>query len=330
MAPPIAVIVGALGAQGSSVLTALLNKQPQHKIRALTSNATSPDAVRLANLNPNIEVLQTDLSSPTSLLAAFTGASIIFANTVFRPDVFLSQGAGAAEELEAAHGLNIVQTASKIASTLQHFIWSTLPDGEGITDGKYKIPHFQSKIPAERYLLDPANGLVGKTTFLRVGMYGSNLVRDPYKPVFVKDQGKYIMTLPCSPSTLIPFVGSETPNIGLIVDAIVRQPGKTLGKYVLGVSDYLTAAEWAAALSAASNVDVAFLETGLEDYERQWGPIGTEIGLMFKFIEELGQGSFAAGVDGSLIVTPEDLGVQGFLHSTEDSLRKFHWEEILS
>jgi hypothetical protein len=347
MTPPIAVIVGALGAQGSGVLSTLLKSKSHYKIRALTSNATSPDAIRLAYTNPNIEVLQTDLSSPPSLLAAFTGASIIFANTVFRPDVFLTRGAAAAEELEASQGLNIVQAASKVASTLQHFIWSTLPDGEGITGRKYKIPHFQSKIPAERYLLDPANGLVGKTTFLRVGMYGSNLVRDPYKPVFVvrsspslllwlltrcvqKEQGKYIMTLPCSPSTVIPFVGSETPNIGVIVDAIIRQPEKTLGRFVLGVSEYHTAAEWAAALSAGSNVEVTFSEMSLEDYERRWGPIGTEIGLMFGFIEKLGQGSFAAGADGSLIVTPKDLGVQGLLHSTEDSLRKFRWGEILN
>ncbi|KAL3445535.1 hypothetical protein BJX65DRAFT_280932 [Aspergillus insuetus] len=185
MAAPIAVIVGALGAQGSSVLSALVEKQPHYKIRALTSNATSPKAIRLANSNPNVEVLQTDLSSLPSLLEAFTGASIIFANTVFRPDVFLTQGAAAAEELEAAHGLNIVHAASKVTSTLQHFIWSTLSDAEVITEGRYKIPHFQSKIPAERYLLDPANGLASKTSFLRVGMYGSNLVTDPYKPVFV-------------------------------------------------------------------------------------------------------------------------------------------------
>jgi len=51
---------------------------------------------------------------------------------------------------------------------------------------------------------------------------------------------------------------------------------------------------------------------------------------MFQFIEELGHGSFIVGVNGSLIVTPEDLGVQGLLHSTEDRLREFRWEEVLS
>ncbi|KIA75707.1 HSCARG dehydrogenase [Aspergillus ustus] len=331
MTQPIAVIVGALGAQGSSVLSALLTtKEPHYKIRALTSNATSPEAIRLANSGPNIEVVQTDLSSPNSLLAAFTGASVIFANTVFQPNVFLSQGAKAAEELEASHGLNIVQAASKISSTLQHFIWSTLPDADGLTDGKYKIPHFQSKIPAEKYLLDPANGLVGKTTFLRVGMYRSNLIRVPYTPVFVKEEGKYIMTLPCSPSTLIPFIGEETPNIGLIVEAIVRQPERTLGRYVLGVSEYLTAAGWASALSTAAKIEVSFSEATLEDYESRWGDVGTEIGLMVKFIEEFQEGSYTGGLNSSLVVTPGDLGVQDHLHSTEDCLRKFDWAEVFS
>ncbi|KAL2816624.1 hypothetical protein BDW59DRAFT_175738 [Aspergillus cavernicola] len=330
MTPPIAVIIGALGAQGSSILSALLtSNNPRYKIRALTSNTASPEAIRLANSHPNIEVFQTDLSSPTSLLAAFTGASVIFANTVFKPDVFLTQGAAAAEELEISHGLNIVQAASKISSTLQHFIWSTLPDADGLTEGKYKIPHFQSKIPADKYLLDPENGLVNKTTFLRIGMYGSNLMRDPYKPVYVKEVGKYILTLPCSPLTLIPFIGEETPNIGLIVEAILRQPERTLGKYVLGVAEHLTAAEWASTLSNASKVEVSFSEMTLEDYEGHWGHVGTEIGLMFKFIEELQRDSYTGGLSSSLIVTPEDLGVQCLLHSTEDGLGKINWEDIL-
>jgi len=101
-----------------SSLSTLVEKQPHYKIRALTSNATSPEAIRLANSNPNVKVLQTDLSSLPSLLKAFTSASIIFANTIFRLDVFLTQGAAAAEELEAAHRLNIVHAASRVTPTL--------------------------------------------------------------------------------------------------------------------------------------------------------------------------------------------------------------------
>ncbi|KAL3472278.1 hypothetical protein BJX99DRAFT_235859 [Aspergillus californicus] len=327
MSPPIVVIVGALGAQGSSVLSALLASNDPYKIRALTSNANSPEAIRLASTSPDIEFVQTNLASPLSLLEAFTGATVIFANTVFRPDIFMAQGANAAEALEVSHGLNIVQAASKV-STLQHLVWSTLPDAATVSKGKFDIPHFQSKIPADKYLLDPVNGLAGKTTFLRVGMYASNLVRDPYRPAF-QSAGKYVMTLPCSPSTVIPFIGDETANVGIIVEAILRQPEKTLGRYVLGVAEYLTVAEWAAALSTAAEVEVEYAEATLEAYESRWGAIGTEIGLMMKYIEEFGGDSYTADVDSSFIVTPEDLGVQA-LHSTVEGLRKADWRVVLA
>lgn len=187
MSPPIAVVVGALGAQGSGVVSALLASSKPYKIRALTSNIASPDATRLANGSPEVEVVKADLTSVDSLVSAFKGATFIFANTVFRAEIFMTQGAEAAQELEATQGLNLVRAASEVAKhgTLKHLIWSTLSNAEKTSGGKYKIPHFQSKVPADEYILDESNGLKDKTTFLRVGMYGSNLKRIPYVPVYV-------------------------------------------------------------------------------------------------------------------------------------------------
>ncbi|KAL4787337.1 hypothetical protein BJX76DRAFT_20112 [Aspergillus varians] len=333
MSPQIAVVIGALGAQGSSVVSALLSSTQPYQIRALTSNAASPDAIQLASLSPKIEVLQTNLSSIDSLIAAFTGASFIFANTVFRVEVFMAQGSKAAQELEETHGLNIVQAAARVSRSsgiLKQIIWSTLPDVERLTGGKYKIPHFQSKVAAERYLLDPSNGLKEKSTFLRVGMYGSNVKQVPYSPIYVKGAGKYIMTFPCSASTVIPMIGAETPNVGVIVDAIFAQPDKTLGKHVLGVAEYFTATEWAVAVSKSLNADVVFLETSLESYEGLWGAAGTEIGLMMKYMEDLGAEGYTAGLCADDIVTPKDLGVQGLLRNTEEALKELNWEEILA
>ncbi|KAL4942927.1 hypothetical protein BDV06DRAFT_153832 [Aspergillus oleicola] len=333
MSAPIAAVVGALGAQGSSVVSALLTSGSPYGVRALTSNAASPDAVTLSSKDPRVEVVQTDLLSIDSLVAAFTGATYIFANTVFRPDVFINEGAMAAQELESTHGLNIVRAAAKVSeegNTLKHVIWSTLPDTDKASGGKLQIPHFGSKIPAEKFLLDQANGLKSKTTFLRVGMYGSNLQRVPYSPAFVEGAGKYIVTLPCSASTPIPMIGKETPNVGLIVDATFRQPQKSLEKYVVAAAEYLTAKEWVGALSRACGRDIVFLETSLQAYEDLWGSAGTEIGLMMKYIEELGEESFTVGVDKRDILTPEDLGIQKLLGSTEDALRELDWQRIVA
>lgn len=64
-------------------------------------------------------------------------------------------------------------------------IWSTLVDTKRVTNGKIAIPLFQSKIPAEKYLRDPENGMVDRTTFLHVALYPSVFQRMPYAPIFV-------------------------------------------------------------------------------------------------------------------------------------------------
>jgi hypothetical protein len=186
MDAPLIVVVGALGAQGGSVVSAYLASQhsKHFRIRALTSNTSSDAALKLA-ANPRVTVVGVDLDSLESVVAAFQDASLIFANTIFPRDILVTEGAAAAQEWEARRGLNIAQAASKIPS-LQHLIWSTLPDSRKVTNGKYVIPHFQSKIPAEQYLSDPKNGMDSKTTYLHVGLYGgSNLETHPYLPIYM-------------------------------------------------------------------------------------------------------------------------------------------------
>ena len=189
MPAPIAAVVGALGSQGSSVVSALLASKSPFRIRALTSNAESPAAIKLSNSDSRIEVVQADLHSVDSLVSAFTGAAYIYANTVFRPDVFNEKGAQGAQDTEETQGLNIVRAVARVdqrgGSVLKHIVWSTLPDTERASGGKLVVPHLQSKLAAEKFLLDEGNGLNEKTTFLRVGMYGVNLARAPYTPIYM-------------------------------------------------------------------------------------------------------------------------------------------------
>ena len=185
MALPILVVVGATGAQGSGVVSAFTSsdEKPRYQIRALTSNTSSPSAVELA-AKANVTVAHVDLSSFDSVLAAFKDAKAIFANAVFHVETALTQGPAAAQQREERQGLNIARAASQIKS-LKHLVWSTLPDALAITDGKYNIANFQAKIPAEKFLQSPESGLAEKTTFLRVGMYGSNVKMPVYQPISV-------------------------------------------------------------------------------------------------------------------------------------------------
>lgn len=179
-------VVSALGTQGASVISACLSS-PQlsnYMIRALTPNPTCDAATSLGASNPRITIHGTDLNSLDSVIEAFQDATLIFANTAFDHRTLLARGPHAAQAREETQGLNIARAASKTPS-LKHLIWSTLVDTKSFTDGKVAIPLFQSKIPAEKYLRDPENGMVDRTTFLHVALYPSVFQRMPYAPIFV-------------------------------------------------------------------------------------------------------------------------------------------------
>lgn len=184
MSLPTLTVVGATGTQGGSVVSAFLSEgSPTYHIRALTSNVSSDAAKRLANI-PNVTVTHVDINSVDSLIEAFEDSTIIFANTIFSPEVCIEKGPCEAQELEERQGLNIAHAAAKTPS-LKHLVWSSLPDTKTITDGEFIIPHFQSKIPAQKFMQDPANGLAQKSSFLYVGMYGNNIERPPYRPIYL-------------------------------------------------------------------------------------------------------------------------------------------------
>src|SRR5712692_958214 len=126
-------VIGSTGQQGGGVVRAL-QASGQFKVRALTRN---PGQHReLAD-----EVVEADLDRPETLKAAFEGAHGIFLVTNFWAH-------GGADELKQA---TAAVRAAKDAG-VKHFIWSTLPDVEAISGGKFNVPHFTGKAKIDREL----------------------------------------------------------------------------------------------------------------------------------------------------------------------------------
>src|SRR5437016_14418904 len=118
-------VIGATGQQGGGVVRAL-QARGQFKVRALTRN---PQKHReLAE-----EVVEADLDRPETLKAAFEGAHGVFLVTNFWEP--------GSDEIKQA-------TAAVRAATdagVKHFVWSTLPNVEAISGGKFHVPHFTGK-----------------------------------------------------------------------------------------------------------------------------------------------------------------------------------------
>lgn len=183
---PVLAVFGATGTQGRSVVSALQSSHsPVYRIRGLTSNKSSDAARELSRTD--VEVVEVDIGSEASIRAALEGAEAVFANTAFPPDVFVSQGAAAAEESESKTAVRMAHALAHV-TTLKHLVWSTLPDGGKRTDGKLHIHHFQSKVAAAQFIRNDPE-LAKKTTMLAVGMYGSNLKTPGYLPIYDVSSG---------------------------------------------------------------------------------------------------------------------------------------------
>ena len=118
-------VLGATGHQDDEVVRAL-QANGRFRVRALTRNPGKHGGVA-------DEVVAADLNRPETLRSGFEGAYGVFAVTNF-----WEQGAD-----EVAQGEAAVRAAKDAG--VEHFVWSTLPNVEAISGGKYDVPHFTNK-----------------------------------------------------------------------------------------------------------------------------------------------------------------------------------------
>jgi uncharacterized protein YbjT (DUF2867 family) len=146
-------VIGATGQQGGAVVRAL-QAQGQFKVRALTRHPAKHR--KLAD-----EVVEAVLDRPETLKAAFEGAHGVFLVTNF-----WEQGTDELKQATAA-----VRAAKEAG--VKHFVWSTLPDVEAISGGKFHVPHFSGKAKIDRIVKEAG---FAHHTFVIAPFYYQNLV----------------------------------------------------------------------------------------------------------------------------------------------------------
>jgi hypothetical protein len=115
-----------LGSQGRSVIKAL-HHDPNYLLRGTTRH---PDGVTAQVLSKqhSIGMLEADLDDTQSLARAFHNAHTILAGTDFY-EAMCNSDSWIAMNVEYQRGVNIANAAFS-TSTLEHFIWSTLPSAQ--------------------------------------------------------------------------------------------------------------------------------------------------------------------------------------------------------
>lgn len=148
----------------------LLQSPHLYKVRAVTRDPRKPAAQRLAELGAEIQAV--DLNEGIEALApVFADADAIFALT----DFWATQST----EAEIAQGRAVADAAS-LTSTLQHFIWSALPDPEKLSGrALMHIHHWKGKSLVTDYIREQHPGLWNKTTTVLFPNYFENCLTYP-------------------------------------------------------------------------------------------------------------------------------------------------------
>jgi uncharacterized protein YbjT (DUF2867 family) len=208
-------VVGATGQQGGAVVRAL-RASNQFKVRALTRNPAKHR--ELAD-----EVVEADLNRPETLASAFKGAHGVFLVTNFQEH--------GAEELKQA---TAAVRAAKDAG-VKHFVWSTLPDVEAISRGKFHVPHFTGKANVDRIVKEAG---FANHTFVVAPFYYQNLigVLGPQK----QPNGSVGWTLPLDPTVKSIHMGDIAELGGLVAGAFAHPDQAGHGEYLPLVGDFLS------------------------------------------------------------------------------------------
>ena len=212
------VVFGATGQQGGGVVRAL-QASGKFRVRAVTRN---PDKHRqLAD-----EVVKADLDRPETLEPVFKGAYGVFLVTDFRE-------AGTSESKQAAAAVRAAKDAG-----VQHFIWSTLPDADEISGGKFHVPHFTGKAKVDRIVKEA--GFPHHTFVIAPGYY-QNFVGAlaPHK----QPDGSAAFALPLDPNVRCLHMGDIRELGNVVAGAFARPDEAGNGQYLPLVGDFMSFSE---------------------------------------------------------------------------------------
>ena len=222
-------VLGATGAQGGAVVTALLERG--ETVRAVTRHTSSGRAQALSAAG--VEVVEADLLDQTALRSAFIGTDTVFAVTT----PFES-----GPQAEIDQGMSILAAAADVP----HLVFSSVSDADRGTG----IPHFDSKAVVEDALRESGrpHTVIGPTYFY------DNIAGSLDE---IRTTGRLELPIP----TATPLQQLSRRDLGRFAAAALTDPAGFDGLRIDIASDNPSPEEMAATLGAALGRDVVALAT---------------------------------------------------------------------
>ncbi|RAL08754.1 NAD(P)-binding protein [Aspergillus homomorphus CBS 101889] len=268
------LVTGATGKQGGSVVRNLLAQNAPFDILAVTRNAQSSSAQKLAQQSPKIKLLEGNLDNPEAL---FRAAKSAISTPIW--GVFSVQAADPRNDSERRQGLALVDESIK--QDVKFFVYSSVDrGGEASIDNPTEVPHFIYKHEIEKHLIAASKGTGMEWAVLRPTAFFENLTPDYFGRVFAT---AWHMALKGKPLQLI-----ATSDIGFFAAHAFLHPEESRGKFFSLAGDELTYDQMATIFKQKTGKDVP---TTYRLPVRLMMMAVKELGVMFKWFYEQGYGA---------------------------------------
>jgi uncharacterized protein YbjT (DUF2867 family) len=272
-AKPIVVVFGSTGAQGGSVVEALLSRG-RFAVRACTRNPESEKAIALGRAG--CEVVKASYNDAASVDAALSGAYGCW----FITSTWEEGGAAA----ERGAGAAVARAAKKHG--LKHVVFSTLepPSLFGFEGGF--LP-FDNKGSVEQSLLYAGV----PSTFVNVAWYMNNMEMKPafghsgFNPPVKQEDGSYLIEIPIGEAGLHCI---QSTDVGECCASMLERPSEFIGRKVSLSSELVKGEDIQAAFEAAfPAVTFRYSNPTIEEFKAACAAkgFGTAVATMYSWYQ---------------------------------------------
>ncbi|MFC4913062.1 NmrA/HSCARG family protein [Actinomadura gamaensis] len=303
-AKPLIVVSGATSKQGRSVATSLL-ESGRFRVRALTRNADSAQARKLATMGAEIFTVPLALDHQREFAEAFRSADGAFLMT---PPV------APPSTDEFPLGRQLADAA--VEAGVGHLVFSTLENVQERTSGTKYAPHFTDKA----LIADHIRTLPVAHTFVMLSFFYTNAL-EYYAPRIEGDTVLMPFYLP--EDFRAPFVDPLTAT-GPAVLEVFSNPDAYLGASLPVIGDVVSPGEMVEAFSRVTGLKAEYRSAcsreGLLTYFPELGEnplLVDEILGMAEYAVEFGYYREDRDMEWSRSVDPGALSWEGFLRATD-------------
>jgi len=246
------VVAGATGKQGGSIIEHLQNSNLGFKIRGLTRDINTTRAKELKS--KGVELFAVDFTKPESLDAPLKDADTFFILTdAYDP--------GQMREDEYKTGVKLVDAAHK--NRVSNIIFSTLPNVEKVSTGKWDVSHFTCKARVEEYIRSKKEAFKLKI-FVAPAFYYRNYL-DFH---LVKFNGKELeIKLPLKSTVVLHKLAIE--DFGKLIVEIMKKPDQYNEKVIPLYTENMTMRDYMRIMEEELKIPVKYEEVSINDWKKE-------------------------------------------------------------